>query len=104
MAGVAQLSSTADDDLWKYTTSDGRGMRLASEFMAPYIANKSSWPLEPDVMYWDDWPVRHPSLLLAGLHYGNADYLKTWKELDADPTTYEVLRNLPMRHPLLWAQ
>jgi len=25
-----------------------------------------------------------------------------WKELAADPKTFEVLRNLPLRHPLLW--
>jgi endo-1,4-beta-xylanase len=53
-------------------------------------------------MYWDEWPVRHPSLLFAGLKFGEADYLSTWESLKADPTTFEVLRNLPLRHPLLW--
>ena len=59
------------------------------------------WPLEPDVMYWDEWPVRHPSLLFAGLKFREADYLSTWESLKADPTTFKVLRNLPLRHPLL---
>jgi hypothetical protein len=77
-------------------------MKLGMEFIVPYIKNKSSWPLKPDVMYWDEWPVRHPSLLFAGLHFSNQDYLKTWKELEADPETFEVLRNLPIRHPMLW--
>ena len=72
------------------------------EFIVPYIKDKSSWPLKPDVMYWDEWPVRHPSLLFAGLHFNNQDYLKAWKKLEADPETFEVLRNLPIRHPMLW--
>jgi len=24
------------------------------------IKDKESWPKDPDVMYWNDWPVRHP--------------------------------------------
>lgn len=102
MAGVAQLASTADDDLWTYELSDGRGMRKGLAFIAPFIADKKSWPKEPDVMYWDAWPVRHPSLLLAGLRFDKPNYLATWQKLEADPETYEVLRNLPLRHPLLW--
>jgi hypothetical protein len=53
-------------------------------------------------MYWDQWPVRQPSLLFAGIRYENADYLTTWQALESDPETHEVLRNLPLRHPLLW--
>ena len=102
MAGVAQVASSADDNLWEYELPDGRGMRKGLEFIHPYIADKSTWPQKPDVMYWDEWPVRHPALLFAGLHYNEEDYLKTWQKLEADPTTFEVLRNLPIRHPLLW--
>ena len=102
MAGVAQIASTEGDDLWLYELPDGRGMKKGMEFIAPYIKDKDSWPKEPDVMYWDDWPVRQPSLLFAGLKFENPDYLETWLKLEADPTTYEVLRNLPLRHPLLW--
>ena len=53
-------------------------------------------------MYWEEWPVRHPSLLFAGLRYEDAHYLDNWKHLEADPATFEVKRNLPLRHPLLW--
>jgi len=102
MAGVAQMASTPEDDLWAFQLPDGRGMQKGMEFIVPYIIDKKSWPKEPDVMYWDEWPVRHPSLLLAGLKFRNADYLATWKKLEPDPTTFEVLRNLPLRHPLLW--
>ena len=102
MAGVAQIASTAEDDLWTFQLPDGRGMKKGMEFIVPYIIDKKSWPRKPDIMYWDEWPVRHPSLLFAGLKFRNADYLALWKKLEPDPTTFEVLRTLPLRHPLLW--
>lgn len=104
MAGVAQIASTPEDDLWNYELSDGRGMRLGMRFIFPFVADKGSWPLDPDVMYWQDWPVRQPSLLFAGLRFEDAEYLAVWESLAADPETYEVLRNLPLRHPLLWLE
>ena len=102
MAGVAQIASTPKDDLWTFQLPDGRGMKMGMAFIVPYIKDKKSWPRKPDVMYWDEWPVRHPSLLFAGVKFENADYISTWRKLQADPKTFEVLRNLPLRHPLLW--
>lgn len=104
MAAIAQLTSNKQDDLWKFQTKDGRGMKLAMEFISPYIEDKTTWPLQPDVLYWHDWPVRHPSLIFATKAYNNSHYFNTWLGLEADPTTYEVLRNLPIRHPLLWME
>lgn len=104
MAGVAQIASTQEDDLWCFELPDGRSMRKGLAFIVPYIQDKRSWPLKPDLMYWDAWPVRHPSLLFAGIQFENADYLSTWLQLEADPKTFEVLRNLPLRHPLLWVR
>ncbi len=102
MAGIAQIASTEDDNLWTYQLPDGRSMGLGMEFIVPFIKDKSKWPYSPDIMYWDDWPVRHPSLLFAGIHFNSADYLSTWKSFESDPTVFEVLRNLPIRHPLIW--
>jgi hypothetical protein len=36
--------------------------------MAPFIANKQSWPYRHDVQYFDDLPVSQPSLSEAGIH------------------------------------
>ena len=102
MAGVAQIAYSKEDNLWAFELPDGRGMRKAMAYIYPYINDKSTWPMKPDVMYWDNWPVRQPSLLLAGMKFKNSEYIETWQELEADPTTFEVLRNLPLRHPLLW--
>jgi hypothetical protein len=77
-------------------------MRKAMAFMVPYIANKSSWPKPPDVMYHDAWPVRHPSLLFGGRALGEPGYVALWRRLDPDPTIDEVIRNYPVRQPVLW--
>ena len=102
MAGVAQIASTPQDNLWTYTSSNGRSMRRGMEFIVPYIRDKSAWPYQKDVLYWDQWPVRQPSLLFAAAAFGQADTLNLSATLAADPEVFEVLRNLPLRHPMLW--
>jgi hypothetical protein len=102
MAGVAQIASTPTDDLWTYELPDGRGMKKAMEYIFPFIQEKSKWPGKHDVLYWDEWPVRQPSLLFAGLELKKPEYSQVWERLKADPQTPEVVRNVPLRHPLLW--
>jgi hypothetical protein len=41
-------------------------------------------------------------LLFAGLALGKPEYLELWRGLDPDPTVDEVLRNWPVRQPVLW--
>jgi hypothetical protein len=102
MAILAQTLTTKDDNLWTWSMPDGRGMAKAVAWMYPYIADKSKWPKPPDVMYFDQWPVRQPSLLFAGVALDKAEYLATWRKLESDPTVEEVLRNWPVRQPVLW--
>ena len=102
MAMVAQIASTPGENLWTYSLPDGRSMGTGMHFLFPYMEDKSSWPYPQDVLYWDEWPVRHPSLIFAGLNLGKPAYLSLWTTLEADPGTPEVLRNLPIRYPLLW--
>jgi len=102
MATVCEILSTPEDNLWTFKLDDGRGMEIGMNFIYPYIKDKSSWPYEPDVMYWDEWPVRHPSLLFSGIKYKNDDYLELWKSLDPLPFSQEGLRNFPIRQPVLW--
>jgi hypothetical protein len=102
MATLCRILSTPDDNLWTYTTADGRNVRKAIEFLHPYLKDKSKWPHKPDVMFWEFWPVRSPCLLFAGLAYHEPKYLETWKGLEANPTNEEVIRNLPIRQAVLW--
>jgi len=101
MATICQILSTSADNLWTFET-DGRGMRRAMEYMFPFIRDKKSWPLKPDVMYNSEWPMRHGSLLFAGLALDRPDYLEVWKRLPADSKVEEVIRNFFIRQPMLW--
>jgi hypothetical protein len=101
MAAICQILSTPADDLWKFE-SDGRGLRRAMEYMVPFIRDKKTWPLKPDVMYDSEWPMRQSSLLFAGLAFDRADYLDLWKKLPADSRVEEVVRNFFVRQPVLW--
>ena len=103
-ATVAQVASTETDSLWAFELADGRSMKRGMEFLFPYILDKNLWPYSKDVLYWDDWPVRQPSLLFSGLQYDRSDWLELWSRLEPDPETPEVVRNLPVRHPLLWVE
>jgi len=102
MATVAEILSTPRDDLWRFELPDGRGLRRAVSWMAPFIRDRKGWPFAPDVMYDDQWPMRQASLLFAGLAYGEPAWLDLWKTLPADSTVDEVIRNFFVRQPLLW--
>jgi hypothetical protein len=102
MAAVAEILSTSQDNLWTFQLPDGRGLGKALGYMAPYMKDKESWPLKPDVMYDDQWPMRQSSLLFAGLALKRADYLDLWKKLPADSNVEEVIRNFFIRQPVLW--
>jgi hypothetical protein len=102
MAAVCQILSTPADNLWTFALPDGRGIARAVEYMYPYIKDKKSWPLKPDVMFDAEWPMRQSSLLFAGRAFGNSNYIDLWKTLRADSTVDEVIRNFFIRQPVLW--
>ncbi len=99
---TAEILSDENQNLYEFSTPERLNLKKGAEFLFPFVKDKSAWPYPPDVMYWDEWPVRHPFLLFAGKVYNNADYIELWKTLDGYPETGEVLRNLPIRNPLLW--
>ena len=102
MSTVCQILSTRTENLWTFALDDGRTIGKAVAYMAPYIKDKKRWPLKPDVMYFDQWPMRQPSLLFAGLALHKPDYLTLWRKLPADSTVDEVIRNYFLRQPMLW--
>ena len=102
MAIVCEILSTPQDNLWTFQLADGRGIRKALAYMAPYIKDRKSWPLKPDVMYDNQWPMRQSSLLFAGLALNRPDYIDLWKKLPADSSVEEVIRNFFIRQPVLW--
>ena len=46
---IRVVLSTPTNDLWNFTLADGRGIRKALEYMAPFLEDKSTWPLAPDI-------------------------------------------------------
>lgn len=102
LATLCEILSTPADNLWTYATPDGRGIAKAMAWMFPYMRDKSSWPLKPDVMYDREWPMRQASLLFAGRALDRPEYLALWASLPADSQVEEVVRNFFIRQPLLW--
>src|SRR5215211_14398 len=104
MTTVCQILSTKEDNLWNYQTVDGKSIKKGIQFLYPFIADKNKWPFPKDVMYWENWPVAQPFLVFGAQAYNNKAWLDTWKKLEHSPTVDEVIRNLPIRHPLIWLE
>ncbi|HEV2576324.1 MAG TPA: alginate lyase family protein [Acidobacteriaceae bacterium] len=102
LSAICQIASAPGDNLWTFATPDGRGIRKTIDFMFPFIQNKSKWSFPHDVEYFDDLPVRQPSLLFAGLAYKDDAYIALWRTLNPDPAVPEIIRNFPIRQPVLW--
>jgi len=102
MATLCQILSTPADNLWVFETPDGKSIKKGINCLYPFIADKSKWSLKPDVMYWDNWPVAQPFLLFGANAYNEKAWFLTWEQLDHEPQVEEVIRNLPIRNPLIW--
>ncbi len=102
LSTIAQILSTPSDSLFTFELPDGRGLRKVIAYMEPFIKDKQIWPYPYDVEYFKDLPVRQPSLLFGGLAYDQPSWLALWKTLNPDPTVGEIIRNYPIRQPVLW--
>jgi hypothetical protein len=122
MSGLAVVCSTPRENLMTWSLPDGRSLAKGVAWMAPFIADKDLWLrtvhraapaadgaakltgelVKPDVMYWENWPVRQPCLIFGALATGRRDWLELWKRLDPDPQVEEIRRNFPIRNPVLW--
>jgi hypothetical protein len=103
MGVAAHVLSVQGRDLWTVRNAKGAGLDTAMAFHYPFIEDKSRWPYRKDVAAFDLFPVRMPALLLAGLALREPRYIDLWKRLNPDPTDDEVIRNFPVRQPVLWA-
>lgn len=104
MYTLVHILAEDEPELWAYTYQDTLHMKKVMDFMLPYIEDKQQWPYPPDVMYFEDWPMRQAALLFAYQAYEDEKYLQLWKTLPADSDTDEVIRNFFVRQPLLWVE
>jgi hypothetical protein len=102
MAGLCQSLRGLTPDPASFQLPDGRGLSKAAEFIYPFIKDKSAWKWAKDVEHFDALPVRSPGLLFAGIASHEKKYVDLWKVLNPDPTDREIIRNYPIRQPLLW--
>ncbi|MBD1427465.1 alginate lyase family protein [Sphingobacterium arenae] len=79
-----------------------KSLKKGIQFMFPYVQDKNLWRYGEDVMYWDNWPIAHPFLLLGSVMFEQPQWLQLWGQLPLDYSEQEVKRNSPIRHPLLW--
>jgi hypothetical protein len=102
MTTICHVLSDKKESLWDFKLEDGRTLKNAVDFMYPFVENKDKWTFPKDVMYWNEWPVAHPFLLFGTVKYADKNWFQTWKRLEHFPQTEEVIRNLPVRYPVIW--
>jgi len=102
LAAICLLLYTPFDNVWEYDLQDGPGMRAAIARHFPYIRDKGAWPYPADAAYFDDLPLRRPSLLFCARAYTRPEYADLWKTLHADTEIAALQRTFPIRQPLLW--
>jgi len=93
-----------NEDLWEYTADGGRSAKRGLDFLYPYLADKSSWFLPPDVEYFDVWPVKESFMLLAAIKYNDEKFLKLYDSLPHAPNVEEIHRNITVKMPILLVQ
>jgi Alginate lyase len=102
MATLCQSLEGDGQSLYRFVLPDGRGICKAAAFLYPYLRDKGAWPYKQDIEHFASLPVRSPGLLFTGLACSQSDYLQLWAKLNPDPTDPEIIRNFPIRQPLLW--
>lgn len=102
MVTLCQLLSVPEDNLWDYTTPDGKNISLGLDYLLPFLQDKTRWPYPPDVMHFESWPARASFLVFAGAALRRKDCLQLYEALPRETQDEEVLRNLAVRQPMLY--
>jgi hypothetical protein len=89
LMALARLGEHVDVDLWHYETNDGRSIRKALDFLAPFGTGDRAWAhpqingFSPDIFY--------PMLRLAAAKYPNGPYGVMLAKLPSRPATASAL-------------
>jgi hypothetical protein len=76
---LARLGETVNVDLWQFQTSDGRSIRKALDYLAPFCLDQAKWPHAQI----GGWPPQmlHPLLRQAALKFSERKYHEWAKQL-----------------------
>lgn len=99
MAAIAQLLSTPADDLWQFSSPDGRNLRKAVDYLYPYLQDKTKWPKSTAA---ETWPPRQPVLLFAGMVFKEQKFIDLWKSEVPEISDDDVGRNSAVTQPIIW--
>ncbi len=102
MTMICQILSDQEQNLWTFEMPDGKSISKGIAFLFPFVKDKNLWPFKKDVMYWDDWPVAQPFLYFGAQAFQNKYYYHAWSTLPHETAVEEIIRNVPVRHPLIW--
>ncbi len=102
MATICQVLSTENENLWDVANQANINLKKGIAFMYPFVEKKERWKYTPDVMYWNEWPVAQTFLIFGYCGYLNEEWFQLWKGLEHFPKNEEVIRNFPVRNPLIW--
>lgn len=95
LVGLADLGRCVGVDVWGYQTKDGRGLRKALGFLAPYVGREASFPhkeLNPAGAAGEGAEL----FTLAAWAYGDADFAKAAAvSAEASPNALERLLIAP---------
>lgn len=102
MVSLCQLLSKPGDDLWEYTTEDGKGIQKGVAFIMPYVLDKNTWPYPKDIMHFDAFPARASFMMFAGCRLGIQPLIDLFERLPQESEDEEAQRNVAVRLPILW--
>jgi hypothetical protein len=84
LSGLMMLAELGDNvglDLWHYETPDGRGIRQALDFLAPFALGEKNWPYQ-QIGGWTPQQL-YPLLRLAAEKYDDPKYQQWLKQIPA---------------------
>ncbi len=80
---LAQEADAVGVNLWSYRAPDGGSIRAALDYLAPFAEKKKEWKHE--AINGVDANLLTEPLLLAAIHYKDADYLKLAEQFEKSP-------------------
>ena len=103
MTYVVQILSVPEDNLWAFELPDGRSIKKGMEFLYPFIARQGQVAAQAGrhVLGRVAHPPRQPAVRRPGAG-ASPNTSALWKKLPAELKVDEVIRNVPVRQPLLW--
>jgi len=90
---AARLAEHVGVDLWNYTTSDGKSIRKALDYLLTFVDNPDAWTHGP-VSEVDLNRLNVMLLPLAYEHYGDLKYLEAFQAIQGDARDRSVNRLL----------